>query len=398
MDAADSGGIRRKHQVVLVGQPPQAQSARQREAPPGEISVCSHQAQFLQCLHGLRLPNRIDLLGVREIVLLRIWRGAGIGVGIWPGPGRVHGAALSPAEDHDCGSNGHNQHRRTDQGRGQHTGLRRPVRDQSILEIMQSSDVYQIIQTADHIIALNRQIDAFPIAVCIQPDDIALLCDQRAAGVAVIDVGVDLDHIGVCLRHVCQTGDGPGCDRDRIHIGGVTERHLVAGAGEPDGVNTLPRLRQRGRHEGQGHPFRDNAVGQKNGIVGIALRLVYHIAAHGILHIQQAAVLCLIPPVIQQDIDRLTVFYHMFVGHKDRAGLPGLSHGEAGAKAGLCTTGQYGQDAHHTVSCIGDRAVPLCPRRLGGEDQQTAQQHQQGKGRCVNFLFHRSFLLTTRTV
>ena len=101
----------------------------------------------------------------------------------------------------------------------------------------------------------------------------------------MIDVGVNLDHIGVGLRHVGQAGNGAGGDGDRIHIGGIVDRHLVADRGETDGVDGLTGLRQSGGHEGQGHPLGDDTVGQKDGVVGIGFRLIHHVTAHNILHI-----------------------------------------------------------------------------------------------------------------
>lgn len=101
----------------------------------------------------------------------------------------------------------------------------------------------------------------------------------------MIDVGVNLDYVGVGLRHVGQSGDGAGGDGDRIHVGSIVDRHLVADRGETDGVDGLTGLRQSGGHEGQGHPLGDDTVSQEDGIVGVGLRLVHYVTAHNILHI-----------------------------------------------------------------------------------------------------------------
>ena len=196
------------------------------------------------------------------------------------------GSGLSvPAQDQHGHYSRNGQEPNADQDRSHHTRVLCAVSDQGILKLIQSTNVHQIVQPADYIVALDGQIDVVSVAVCIQADDVALLGDEGSAGVAVIDVGVNLDHIGVGLRHVGQAGNGAGGDGDRIHIGGIVNRHLVADRGETDGVDGLAGLRQSGGHEGQGHPLGDDTVGQKDGVVGIGFRLIHHVTAHNILHI-----------------------------------------------------------------------------------------------------------------
>ena len=190
-----------------------------------------------------------------------------------------------PAQDQHGHHSRSGQEPHTDQNRGHHARSLRAVGNQGILKLIQSTNVHQIVQPADHIVALDGQIDVVSVAVCIQADDIALLGDEGSAGVAVIDVGVNLDYVGVGFRHMGQSGDGAGGDGDRIHVGSIVDRHLVADRGETDGVDGFAGLCQSGGHEGQGHPLGDDTVGQEDGVVGVGLRLVHHVTAHNILHI-----------------------------------------------------------------------------------------------------------------
>ena len=233
---------------------------------------------------------------------------------------------------------------------------------------MEDTNLNEIVQTADHVVYLNSQVDIFLHTVGIQANNIPLFGDQRAAGVSVIDRRINLDDIGVGFLHVCHTGDSSCGYRDGIHHGIVVIGHLVAGARKAQCIDRFSRLRQAGGHQRKGHPLRHHPLCPQNGVVRISTGLINHIAAHAMLRIHLKTGLRLrrsIPLVIQQDVYRLCSCCHMLVGHKNRRGLSRLAHRKA--RTDVCRTIRLdGQNAHHTVPGLGHSALF---RRLGRKSQ-----------------------------
>ena len=134
--------------------PPYLPNAVEEECPPAWFFQSGPQGRSWEIHPQARSWDRLLCELGRNSVLQHCPR---------PGSGFTsRSRVFTTAKDHHRGHSSHGHHRQTNQHCGQQADAALPVGNQRVCKIMEDTNLNEIVQTADHVVYLNSQVDIFP--------------------------------------------------------------------------------------------------------------------------------------------------------------------------------------------------------------------------------------------